>query len=166
MENEEITENSGNQSGNTEEKEKVGYGAPPKSHQFSSTNQPNQEQKEKIKRTRVKNKVNRDMLRDMLSMPYKFDPESKVGVELKKSFGEKKFEKLTAGQLMILKQMNRAILQGNTHAFTTLWNQAFGLPKQITELTGKDGETLNQPFTDNQVDKLIMALRENKKPAE
>lgn len=164
MENEEINSNSGNTPGNNDEKEKVGYGAPPKSRQFSSTNQPNAEQKEKIRRTREKKKVNRDILRDMLSMPYKFDPDSNVGKELKKSFGDKKFEKLTVGQLMILKQMNKAILGGNTQAFTTLWNQAFGLPKQVTELTGKDGEAITQPLNDSQVDRIIQALRDGKKP--
>lgn len=100
---------------------------------FTKENQPSGAQKSAGWRRK---KFTRDVLKDMLNMPYKFLPASKLKDQLLKSFGPD-VKNMNIGQIMSLVQMNKSILAGDTAAFAAVLNQAHGFPKQQTDLTTK-----------------------------
>lgn len=101
---------------------------------FSSTNQP---PKEKKMAGIAKKKFTRQLLKDMLNLPYKFAPESQIKQQLIKAFG-KEIENMSIGEIMSLQQAQKAVLKSDSGAYMALLNQAFGLPKQDIDLSTKE----------------------------
>jgi hypothetical protein len=118
---------------------------------YSKDYQPSSDAK---KKGWAKKKFERDLLKDMLNLPYKFLPDSKVKQQLKEAFGPY-ITNMTVGQVMALQQFQKAILKGDTYAFATLMNQVFGMPNQKLEASAPDGKPLfpNDPLkvTDNKL---------------
>jgi hypothetical protein len=51
-------------------------------------------------------------------------------------------EQVDIQMIMHFRQIQRAISKSDTYAYTAVMDRAFGKPKQQTEITGKDGQTL------------------------
>lgn len=78
----------------------------------------------------------RQMIADMLGLQYKFTPDSQIKKQLVAAFGPEILE-MTVGEVMTLQQFQKAVLRGDSTAFGTVMNQAFGMPKQEVETTEK-----------------------------
>jgi hypothetical protein len=98
---------------------------------FTSTNQPSGEIKSAGQQKR---KFSRQMLKEMLDMQYK--AKAPIKKELVAAFGPE-IEGMTIGQIMGLRQMQKAVNACDSNAFTAVLNQALGQPKQETEITEK-----------------------------
>lgn len=125
---------------------------------FSSTNQPTPAAKANGV---LKKKFIRLVLAELLGMQYKFIPNSQIKKQLIAAFGQDVL-KMNVGQVMGLQQAQKAILKGDTFAFTQLMNQALGLPTISAEITGKDGKDLAplvflsaDKLTDEQLEKYL-----------
>src|SRR5215469_10789612 len=64
----------------------------------------------------------------MLNLKFQFPPDSEIEKELIEIFGAD-IKNATAGGLMIARQIQKAIIDADSHAFHVLMNQAFGTPK-------------------------------------
>lgn len=131
-----------------------GYVLPDAPKPFSNTNQPSPEAKKA-------GWAKRNALRDLLNITTgaKFEGSTKDYRELTAKYLGIEEKYVTVKMVMEFRQIEKAILKGDTIAFNAIMDRAFGKPKQETELTGKDGGSLLQPFTDSQLDKLISSLR-------
>lgn len=143
-------EKSGNNRGS--KRQAGGYGKPPEGKKFSKDYQP---PPEALKEGKKKKKFTREILKDLLSMPYRFAAaDEKIKKQLVEAYGPE-IENMTLGEVMALKQAQKVILSGDSTAFTALFNQAFGLPKQTL---GGDPENPLIPvptLTKEQLAKLI-----------
>lgn len=131
-------------SGNSRETQDdgAGFGKPPKKFQFTSTYQPG---RNKAKETFKRKRDVREVMKELLKTQYFFTEHNERLKELlEKAFGKKKINRMTAVELMLLQQINKAILKGDTQAFNSILNQTYGMPKQIQEVTGKDGAPLER----------------------
>lgn len=109
---------------------------PPEEKRFSSEHQPSGKAKSNgWKRKKFK----RELLQEMLDLKYTFPANSKVRQQLVDAFGDGVL-KLTLGQIMSLQQAQKAILQGDSSAYTTIMNQLYGQPQQ--NITFDDGTTV------------------------
>lgn len=110
----------------------------PKGKTFSKDYQPTGNAKSKGKK---KKRFARELVTEMLQMPYKFAADSQVKKQLIQNFGNEIVE-MTVGEVMTLQQMQKAIMKADTIAYSTLLDQAFGRVSQHVDLTSK-GETIN-----------------------
>lgn len=83
-----------------------------------------------------KRRFSRDLIKEMLNGKFKFTDKSQVKKNLIQSFGEEVVD-LTIGELMTLRQMHKAISEGDHNAYKTLVDQALGNPKQEVNNSGK-----------------------------
>lgn len=113
----------------------VGKNKPPKATQFSATNQPDPE---KQKETWKKKRFTRDLIKEMLQMKYKFTADSQVKQQLVNAYGEEVLD-LSIGQIMTLQQMQKAILKGDTQAYSIVIDQALGKQVQAVQNVDADG---------------------------
>lgn len=110
--------------------------------------------------TKALKKVNRQMVEQILAGKYNFALGSQIRDQLITAFGPDVVKK-SLFEIIQLQQVQRAILKSDTRAAEFLTSLI--IPRKH-EITGEGGQPLtSQPFTDNQVDKLIDALRSNKK---
>jgi len=96
---------------------------------FTSTYQPG------AKKSAATRKAQADMrkgLRALLNSKYKFKDGSALYQQLVTAFGPD-VKNRSAVELMILQQLQKAIMQGDTYAFSTVMNQLLGMPKQEIE---------------------------------
>lgn len=105
---------------------------------FSSDYQPSGEAKSKGKQRK---KFTREVMKEMLSMKYKFTPESRIKEQLVNAFGAGVLE-LTVAEVMVIQQMNKAVLKADTYAFQTVMDQALGRPVQSVANTDPDGNAI------------------------
>lgn len=98
---------------------------------YSKENQPSPKAKSI---GRQKAKFKRDAIRELLNLPYKFVPDSPIKKQLVSAFGNAILQ-MPVGEVMGLQQIQKAILKGDSQAFTAIMNQAFGMPKQEVETT-------------------------------
>lgn len=131
---------------------KVGKNNPPIHTRFGNRPPPDVN---KQKETKKKNRYTRDRIKALMDLPYNFPPNSQLRGQLVQAFGEKVVRKLTGMEVAALMQINKAILKGDTQSFRELNNQAYGLPKQITELQGLDGTELFDNKSEKDLKKLL-----------
>jgi hypothetical protein len=125
---------------------------------FTSERQPSPEAKSAGWMRKLKGQ---QLARAVLELAFKGATDSKIKQQATEYFGIPE-DQLTVEMMLHFRQAEKAIQKADTQAYNAIMARADGLPKQQTELTGKDGEPLNQPLTDSQVDKIISALRETK----
>lgn len=123
-------------------REDVGPCNPPKDKRFSSSNQP---APGRIKAGKAKVKFTRELLKQMLSMPYKFAADSQIKQQLIKAYGPT-IENMSVAEVMSLQQMQKAVLKGDTQAFSTLMDQALGRPVQAVAQTDTDGNNVKPVY--------------------
>lgn len=116
---------------------KGGIPTPP-GKKFTSDNQPDPS---KQKATKAKKRFTRQLMADLIEQKYKFGPDSAVKKQLVEAFGPKAAS-LTAAEIMVLKQVQKAILKADTPAFKAIMDQTIGLPKQALEHSGPDGQPI------------------------
>ncbi len=136
--NEQTTKGATGEKQDSEEEQEyvVGPGRPPRDKMFAKDRQPSPEAK---KNGWKKKKFTRDTIRAMLELPATI-PE-KMREELVEIYGEEVVASITNGQLMTLKQMHKAIKNGDTAAFTAVIDQGIGRPVQgvaQTDMSGND----------------------------
>lgn len=111
---------------------------PPKGVRFTKDNQPSGEKKSEGKKKR---KFTRELMKEMLNMKYKFAEDSALKKQLVAAFGNDILDK-PIGEVMTLMQMQKAVLKGDTAAFNSIIDQAFGRPAQAIINTDEDGNVL------------------------
>jgi len=121
-----------------EKRTDVGKNRPPKDKQFSSTNQPDPE---KQKATKAKKRVIKETIRALLETQYKFAPDSQLKKQMVAAFGADVLKKPIL-EVMALQQVQKAILKGDTQAFTALLDRVDGRPVQAIAETDPDGNEL------------------------
>lgn len=120
----------------------VGKNKPPKANQFSSTNQPNPKHSAESK---ARNKFTKDVLRQMLEMPYKFTEDSQIKQQLSRAFGEEILNK-SVMEIMVFQQMQKAILKADSVAFSNLLDRIMGRPVQAVAQTDTEGNDVRPIF--------------------
>ena len=105
---------------------------------FSSDNQPSGELKSEGKR---KARLLKDLLAITVSKKIGTN-EEKEWVRLAAKYFQIPEDEIDIQQLLHFRQIQRALTKSDTYAYTAVMDRAFGKPKQQTELTGKDGETM------------------------
>lgn len=98
--------------------------------------QPSSEQK---KEGWKKKKFSRTVIRELLESKFELTP--KLRKKLEKSFGP--LDDKTIGELISMRQIEKAINNADTFATTNLLNQAFGQPKQEVDVTS-GGQPIKQ----------------------
>lgn len=114
---------------------------------FSKEYQPSGEAKSK-------GKVKSRLLKDILEMAF-VGPK---GGRLKKAaaaYLDIQEEDLTVEDILHIRQIQVAVSKQNTFAYNSIMNRVYGLPKQKTELTGKDGQDLFSEKTDEDLKNLL-----------
>jgi hypothetical protein len=105
---------------------------------FTSENQPTGQAKSAGKQ---KKKFTREVLKEMLNMPYKFAEDSGLKKQLIAAFGKDVLD-LPIGEIMSLMQMQKAVLKGDTAAYNSVIDQALGRPAQAIINTDEDGNVI------------------------
>ena len=105
---------------------------------FSADNQPSCELKSEGKR---KATLLKDLLSISTSKQFGPDEQNNYGRLTSEYLGIPE-EKVDIQMIMHFRQIQRAISKSDTYAYTAVMDRAFGKPKQQTEITGKDGQTL------------------------
>lgn len=125
---------------------------------FSSDRQPTGKAKSQGK---LKSKFGTDLAKAILRMGFIGNKDSDIKKRACEYFGISAND-LSIDAMLDFRQIEKAVQKADTHAYKAIKERAYGLPKQKTEVTGKDDEALFQPFNDKQVDKLIESLRKSK----
>jgi hypothetical protein len=73
-------------------------------------------------------------------------PVDSLAEELKQIFPDLDIEDITNRVLMLRKQMDKAVFEGDSKAFEILRDTAGEKPSDKLEMTGKDGEPLNMKY--------------------
>lgn len=97
---------------------------------FTSAKQPSGKNKSLGKR---KKKFTTQVYKEILSMPYAFTPDSQIKRQLIKAFGNQ-ITGMNIGEVLGLQQIQKAILKGDTPAFNSLMDRAFGKPPQSIDI--------------------------------
>lgn len=116
----------------------VGKNKPPKATQFSATRQPDPKA---ISAGMKRRNFTRDVIKEMLNMPYKFTEESQIKKQLVQAFGEGVLE-LSTAEVMTLQQMQKGILKADTQAYNVLIEQALGKQVQPVNNVDSDGNDM------------------------
>lgn len=122
--------------------------------QFSADNQPSGKAKSEGKAAA---KRGRELTKALLELTFTGAKDSPLKKAIAEYFGVPA-EDLTIEMMMNMRQMEKAIQKADTFAYNAVMARAFGMPKQQTEVTGKDG----QPIGGTKVVKLILPKKEFK----
>jgi len=126
---------------NDDKTRKVGKGKPPKGVEFTTDNQPSPQAKSEGKRKKRQLKELAEALITGEAKNKAKEIAESLGIDLSEA-------EYNLQIIMTLKQIQIAIEQGDSRAYSVALDRILGKPKQTTELTGKDGKDLieNQYF--------------------
>lgn len=130
-----------------EKRTDVGRNKPPADKRFSKENRPDEAKRiAGIKKAAEKKRFTRDVMKGMLTINYKFAEGTQLKQQLVHSFGDGILE-MSVAEIMVLQQMQRAILKGDTYAFNSLMDQALGKPMQsVANVDPETGKHVKQVF--------------------
>jgi len=100
-------------------------------------------------------------MRAMLGARISIAHNQKIQSEMKELFGEDLPENFTIGELMAVRQMEKAIKTGDTQAFNALVDQTMGRPVQAIAQTNAEGEDLPAIMLPALPDGMIIAMPGN-----
>lgn len=123
------------------EEYKVGPGRPPKETRFSKENRATREMYKKASKTKADKRAAREIIKDLMKGKYKFAGNSQIKQQLITAFGDV-VNNMSAFEVMTLMQMQKAILKGDTYAFSTLLDHSYGKPVQAVHNVDEDGNTV------------------------
>lgn len=121
-----------------EKRKDVGPGKPPADKQFSKENQPDPALK---KAGHQRKRMIKDVINALLDGKYKFADDSQIKKQLIAAYGLEVLDK-SAFEIMTLQQVQKAILKGDTQAFSALLDRVDGRPVQAIAPTDPDGNEL------------------------
>lgn len=124
--------------GEPEIKKIGGPGNPPPGRRFTSEIQPDPAN---ISKGIRKKKFTRDLIRQMLNEPFRINKDSELGKKMRELYGDDAFE-IPVGELMTLRQMEKAIATQDTQAFSAVTDQGMGRPVQAIAQTDQAGNDL------------------------
>lgn len=111
---------------------------------FSKENQPSPESK---KAGWAKKKSGQELAKAILELKFYGKTKSQIGKQAAEYFGVPE-EEITIEQIMIFRQAEKAIQEGDTQAFKVVLDRAHGAPKQEIENTGGMAITITRKIID------------------
>lgn len=94
----------------------------------------------------IKAKKRKKALKELTQIMMDCKPTDSLVNEIKQVFPDLDVEDITNRALMIRKQMDKAVMDGDSKAFEILRDTAGEKPSDKLEMTGRDGEPLNMKY--------------------